>query len=80
MNGEKSYFKELKPYYNSYVNFGNETIGRIKGIGELVSPCFSCLDDVLFVEGLTANFEIMFLKRQMLDHMLRQIFQFLQPE
>lgn len=55
MTGEKSCLEELKPYSNSYVNFGNWARGRIKGINKLVSPGFHCLDNLLFVEGLTDN-------------------------
>jgi hypothetical protein len=55
MMGEKNYLKEVKPYSNSYVTFGNGAKGRIKGISKLVSPGLPCLDDVLLVEGLAAN-------------------------
>ncbi|MCI44845.1 gag-pol polyprotein, partial [Trifolium medium] len=35
--------------------FGDGVKGKIKGIGKLASPGSLCLDDVLLVEGLTAN-------------------------
>lgn len=55
MIGENNYLAELKSYSNSYVNFGNGAKGRIKRICKVESPSFPCLDDVLLVEGLTAN-------------------------
>lgn len=55
MTVKKIYLEELKPYSNSYVNFGNEARGTIKGIYKLVSPSYPYLEDVLLVEGLTTN-------------------------
>lgn len=52
---EKNYLKELKPYSNSYVTFGDEARGKIKGIGRLVYPSLPSLNDVLLIEGSTAN-------------------------
>lgn len=55
MIAEKTYLEELEPYSNSYVNFGDGTRRKIKGIGKMVYPGLPCLDDVLLVEGLTTN-------------------------
>lgn len=55
MIGEKSYLEELRPYSNSYITFGDGARGRIKGTHKLFSLGFPCLDDVLLIEGLTAN-------------------------
>lgn len=55
MIGERSNVKDLNPYSNSYVTFGDETRGRIKGIGKLVSLDLPCLYGVLLVEGLLDN-------------------------
>ncbi|PNX99239.1 gag-pol polyprotein, partial [Trifolium pratense] len=55
MIGEKTYLKEVKSYSNSYVTFGDGAKGKIKGIGKLSGPDLPSLDNVLLVEGLTAN-------------------------
>lgn len=55
MTGEKNYFEQLTPYFNSCVTFGDRARGRIKGIGKLISSGFPYLDDVLLGEGLIAN-------------------------
>jgi hypothetical protein len=55
MTGEKAYLKEVKNYSNSYVTFGDGPKGKIKGIGNLSGPELPNLDNVLLVEGLTAN-------------------------
>lgn len=52
---KKSYLEELKSYSNSYIIFYDGAKGRTNGICKLVSLSFSCLDDVLLVEGLTTN-------------------------
>lgn len=55
MTGEKNYLEEKKPYFNSYVTFGDGARGKIKDICKLVYPGFPSLDNVLLVEGLAAN-------------------------
>ncbi|MCH81590.1 gag-pol polyprotein [Trifolium medium] len=55
MTGEKAYMKEVKSYSNSYVTFGDGAKGKIKGIGKLSGPDLPNIDNVLLVEGLTAN-------------------------
>jgi hypothetical protein len=55
MTGEKAYLQEIKNYSNSYVTFGDGAKGKIKGIGKLNGPELPNLDNVLLVEGLTAN-------------------------
>lgn len=56
MTGEKTYLEDLKSYFNSYVSFGDKETGRIKAIGKKISLGLPCFNDVLLVEGLTANF------------------------
>jgi len=56
MTGVKNYLVDLKPYSISYVTFGDEAKGKIKGMGNLVCLGFPCLDDLLLVGGLTTNF------------------------
>src|ERR1044072_680483 len=53
--GVKSYLIDLKAYTTSYVTFGDRAKGRIRGIGKLVRTGSPALDEVLLVEGLTAN-------------------------
>src|ERR1044072_1638492 len=55
MTGMKSYLVDLKAYATSYVTFGDGDKGRIKGIGKLDRTGSPVLDEVLLVEGLTAN-------------------------
>ena len=55
MTGVKNFLVDLKAYSTSYVTFGDGAKGEIKGIDKLVRPGSPCLDDVLLVEGLTAN-------------------------
>ena len=55
MTREKTYLKDLKPYFNSHVTFGDGSKGRIKVIGIMISHVLPYLTDVLLVEGLTAN-------------------------
>ncbi|MCI19830.1 gag-pol polyprotein, partial [Trifolium medium] len=55
MTEEIAYLKEVKSYSNSYVTFGDGAKGKIKGIGKLTGPDLPSLDNVLLVEGLTAN-------------------------
>ncbi|MCH81187.1 gag-pol polyprotein, partial [Trifolium medium] len=56
MTGDKKYLKEVRSYSEGCVTFGDGVKGRIKGIGRLASPDSRCLDDLLLVEGLAANF------------------------
>ena len=55
MTGMKDYLVDLKAYATSYVTFGDGAKGKIKGIGNLSSNGSPLLDNVLLVEGLTAN-------------------------
>jgi hypothetical protein len=55
MTGMKNFLSDLKAYSTSYVTFGDGAKGKIKGIGKLVRTGSPLLDDVLLVEGLTAN-------------------------
>jgi hypothetical protein len=55
MTCEKRYLKELRSFTKGRVTFGDGVKGRIKGIGKLAGPSSPCLDDMLLVEGLTAN-------------------------
>lgn len=47
--------KELKPYFNSFVTFGDGSKGKIIRTRKLDYPSLPRLDDVLLVEGLTTN-------------------------
>lgn len=47
--------KEVKPYTNSYVTFGDGTKGKIVGKGKLVYPGIPNLEYILLVGGLTTN-------------------------
>lgn len=51
----KNYLKDLKPYSNFYVTFGDDSKGKIIGKGKLKYPGLPNLYDVLFVEGFTKN-------------------------
>src|ERR1044072_2589334 len=55
MTGMKSYLIGLKAYATSYVTFDDGAKGRIRGIGKLARTGSPTLDEVLLVEGLTAN-------------------------
>ncbi|XP_057432497.1 uncharacterized protein LOC130725270 [Lotus japonicus] len=55
MTGVKNLLDKVKPRTTSYVTFGDGAKGKIKGSGKLVSSGSPGLDDVLLVEGLTAN-------------------------
>ncbi|XP_057452420.1 uncharacterized protein LOC130744244 [Lotus japonicus] len=55
MIGVKNLLDKVKPHTTSYVTFGDGAKGKIKGSGKLVSSGSPGLDDVLLVEGLTAN-------------------------
>ena len=55
MTGMKNYLTNVKAYATSYVTFGDGAKGKIKGIGKLCRTGSPLLDDVLLVEGLTAN-------------------------
>ncbi|KAK2396393.1 gag-protease polyprotein [Trifolium repens] len=55
MTGDKRYLRELKSHLKGSVTFGDGVKGRVIGIGKLAGPNTPCLDDVLLVEGHTAN-------------------------
>lgn len=59
MTREKAYLDTIKPYTNNYITFGDDSKGRIKGIGKLMYhglPILdNMLDNMLLVERLTAN-------------------------
>ncbi|KAK2374648.1 gag-protease polyprotein [Trifolium repens] len=55
MTGDEKYLKELRSHLKGSVTFGDGVKGRVIGIGKLASANTPCLDDVLLVEGLTAN-------------------------
>src|ERR1044072_5238622 len=55
MTGMKNYLVDLKAYATSYMTFGDGAKGKIRGIGKLTRTGSPLLDDVLLVEGLTAN-------------------------
>ena len=55
MTSIKNFLIDLKAYSTSYVTFGDGAKRKIKGIGKLVRTGSPLLDDVLLVEGLTAN-------------------------
>jgi len=54
MTGVDKYL-DVIPYATSYVTFGDGAKGKIVGIGNLTKQGLPRLDDVLLVEGLTAN-------------------------
>jgi len=49
------YLEDVRPYATGYVTFGDGAKGKIVGIGNLTKQGFPRLDDVLLVNGLTAN-------------------------
>jgi hypothetical protein len=55
MTGNRKYLKEVRSYSESCVTFGDGVKGRIKGIGKLANPGSPCLEYMLLVEGLIAN-------------------------
>ncbi|GAU51065.1 hypothetical protein TSUD_411780 [Trifolium subterraneum] len=55
MTGVESYLTNVKAYTTSYVTFGDGAKGHIKGIGSLIANGLPKLENVLLVEGLTAN-------------------------
>lgn len=55
MTWQKSYLKDLKPYSNNNLTFGDGVKGRIKGIRKPVYHGLPSLENVLLVEGLTSN-------------------------
>jgi hypothetical protein len=55
MTGVKNYLTNVKAYTTSYVTFGDGAKGQIKGIGSLIANGLPKLENVLLVEGLTAN-------------------------
>src|ERR1044072_7907454 len=55
MTGMKNFLTNLKAYATNYVTFGDGAKGKIKGIGKICRAGSPHLDNVLLVEGLTAN-------------------------
>ena len=55
MTGVKKYLVDIKSYSTSFVTFGDEAKGEIKGVGKLLCNGIRRLNDVLLVKGLTAN-------------------------
>ena len=55
MAGIKNLLIDLRPYSTNHVTFGDGTRCKIEGIGRLIRTGSPFLDDVLLVEGLTAN-------------------------
>lgn len=55
MIGEQNYLSDLKPINAEKVTFGDSTVGRIFRKGKLNFQGLLALDDVMLVEGLTAN-------------------------
>ena len=55
MTGIKNLLVDIKSHSTSYVTFGDEAKGEIKGVGKLECSGFPTLDDVLLVKGLTTN-------------------------
>src|ERR1044072_126723 len=55
MTGIKYFLTDVKACATSYVTFSDGAKGKIKGIGKLCRAGSPHLDDVLLVDGLTAN-------------------------
>jgi len=55
MTGVNKFLDTLKSNTDSHVTFGNETEGKILGIGNLINDELPKLDYVLWVNGLTSN-------------------------
>src|ERR1043165_1241572 len=55
MTGIKNLLSDIKPHTTSYVTFGDGARGEIKGVGKLDCPGVPNLNEVLLVNGLTAN-------------------------
>lgn len=55
MTSEKNYIKNIKPYSNNYISFGDGSRGKIVGKCQLDYLALPYHDDVLLVNGLTAN-------------------------
>jgi hypothetical protein len=55
MTGVEKFLRDIKSYTTSYVTFGDEAKGEIKGIGKLHNSGLPKLDNVLLVKGLKAN-------------------------
>lgn len=55
VTGEKNYLKDLKPYSNSSVTFGDGVKGKIIGKWKIDHSCLPILDDVLLIECATTN-------------------------
>ncbi|MCI54039.1 gag-pol polyprotein, partial [Trifolium medium] len=55
MTGVEKFLVDLKSYFTSFVTFGDEAKGEIKGEGKLINSGLPKLNNVLLVKGLTAN-------------------------
>jgi len=55
MTGKNSYFENMRSCDRGYVTFGDESKGKILGIGNVISDELPKLDNVLLVEGLDSN-------------------------
>lgn len=55
MTRENNHLKEVKPYSNIYVTFGDGVRGKFMGKGKLDYPDLPSLEDFILVEGLNAN-------------------------
>ena len=55
MTGEESMFTTLVPKDGGYVTFGDNSKGKIIGIGSIGKSHFSIIENVLLVEGLKHN-------------------------
>ena len=55
MTGVKNLLVDIKSHSTSYVTFGDEAKGEIKGVGKLECSGVPKLDNVLLVRGLPAN-------------------------
>lgn len=55
MNGVKSYLSNVKSCVKGHVTFGDDAKGTVVGKGQVNVTSLPALDNVLLVEGLTAN-------------------------
>ena len=55
MTGDLNLFLSLERKDGGDVTFGDNAKGKVIGIGKVGSPNPSCIDDVLFVNGLKRN-------------------------
>lgn len=55
MIGDNNYLKEVVPYTNNYVTFGDGAKDKIMGKGKQVYVYLPNLEDDLIVEGMNSN-------------------------